>query len=307
MSAIHKSVLLEQVIQYLEVCRSGVFMDCTLGEGGHTKEILKRINPRVVLGLDADAGILKQAREGLPKSENVLLVNSNFTRLKDVLRENDLPAVDAILMDLGISMYHYRSSGRGFSFDKDEPLDMRIDERNPLTAAIVVNTYPEDRLKKIFWAYGEDRFSGLITSRIIRAREQKKIETAKELADIVFAAVPRKFHERIHPATRIFQAIRIEVNNELANLESVIDDAASSLAPGGRLAIISFHSLEDRIVKHKFLELADAPVIDEMRGTRAEQKYKVLTRKPVIAEDGEIADNAASRSAKLRVLEKARP
>lgn len=304
MTVVHKSVLLEQVIYFLGVCREGVFIDCTLGEGGHTKAILKRIGPRGALGLDADAEILKKAREGLSANTNVILANANFTDLRVVMAQNGISNADAILIDLGISMFHYKESGRGFSFDKDEKLDMRVDTRNTLSAFDVVNSYSEEQLKKLFWAYGEERFSPLIASRIVRQRQLNKIVTARELAELISSAVPKKFHERIHPATRVFQAIRIEVNSELANLESVLGDAAAALNPGGRLAVISFHSLEDRIVKHKFLELADAPVIDELRGTRAKQKFKVLTKKPVEAEEEEIRSNAASRSAKLRVIEK---
>lgn len=304
MSNIHKSVLLQQVLHYLESCKGGVFIDCTLGEGGHTKAIIEKVKPAMVLGLDADAGILELARGGLPVGPDIRLVNSNFTRLKDVMGQAGISHADAILIDLGISMYHYRASGRGFSFDKEEPLDMRVDVSNPLSADVVINEYPEERLKKIFWAYGEERFSGLIARNIVRTRGVKRIGSSKELAELIRESVPKKFHERIHPATRIFQAVRIEVNSELENLESIIQTASQALKPGGRLAIITFHSLEDRIVKHKFLELSDAPVIDDLRGTRAPQVFKVLTKKPLVADESEVSENAASRSAKLRVLER---
>jgi len=301
---VHKAVLTDDVLKFLSVCRAGTCVDCTLGEGGHSRAILERLRPERLVALEADAAILGNARQNLGDFANVTFINDNFVRLAALLKDQKIEGVNAILMDLGVSLYHYRESGRGFSFDRDEPLDMRIDTRTPLTADEVVNSYPEERLKRVFWAYGEERWTSVIVRAIAARRQKSAIRTSKELADLVSSVIPKKFHAKIHPATRIFQAIRIEVNNELDNLEQAIDGAANCLVKGGRLAIISFHSLEDRIVKHRFQELSEGAIIDEARGTRAEADYRILTRKPVEAREAEMRDNPSARSAKLRVLER---
>jgi len=306
MTMVHKAVLTDDVLKYLSVCRAGICVDCTLGEGGHSRAILERLKPQRLVALEADAAILANARQNLGDFANVTFINDNFVRLAGLLKEQKIEGVNAILMDLGVSLYHYRESGRGFSFDRDEPLDMRIDTRSPLTADEVVNSYPPEKLKQIFWAYGEERWTSLIVRVIVERRQKAAIRTSKELADLVSSVIPKKFHAKIHPATRVFQAIRIEVNNELDNLEQVIDGAAGCLVKGGRLAIISFHSLEDRIVKHRFQALAEGRIVDEVRGTRAEADYKILTKKPVEAREAEKNDNPSARSAKLRVLERVR-
>jgi 16S rRNA (cytosine1402-N4)-methyltransferase len=307
MKTVHTPVLTEQVVHYLDSCRDGICVDCTLGEAGHSRAILEQVKPEKLLAIEADSAILERSKENLKEHSNVDLIRGNFKRLKEILDERGIKKVNGILFDLGISMYHYKESGRGFSFDKDEVLDMRIDDRTALTAAEVVNEYSEEKLKNLIWAYGEERWASLIAHRIVERRKIRRIETARELAEIVSATVPKKFHGTLHPATRVFQAVRIEVNNELDNLEGIIRNAAEFLEEGGKLVIISFHSLEDRIVKHGFQELSEAHVVDEVRGTRAPADYKVLTKKPVTATEEEVRANPASRSAKLRALQKVSP
>jgi 16S rRNA (cytosine1402-N4)-methyltransferase len=302
---VHKSVLVDEVIDALAPAREGTVVDATCGEGGHSAAILDRLRPARLIAFDADSALLAEARENLASKDGVSFIRSNFITMPEVLSREGLKGVDGILIDLGISMFHYRSSGRGFSFDAEEPLDMRIDTSLPLTAATVVNTYPEEKLKRLLWAFGEERFAALIARRVAEARSTKKFRSARDLANLVAAVIPKKFHTDIHPATRTFQALRIEVNAELTNLEYILGPAAGLLNPGGRLAVITFHSLEDRIVKHAFRALAEGEITDEARGTRAKAGYRVVTKKPVGPSEAEIRRNPSSRSALLRVLERA--
>jgi 16S rRNA (cytosine1402-N4)-methyltransferase len=304
MNNVHVPVLMDRVLEYLAPSKGGVCCDCTLGEGGHSSEILRKIKPSRLVGLEADRAILEKAQKNLTEFNNTDLIRANFTELKEILANLQIHSVRGILVDLGISMFHYKESGRGFSFDRDEKLDMRIDDRQPLTAWDVINTYSEDRLKKIIWAYGEERWAAMIARNITEARKTRKIETGRDLGGLVASSIPKKFHGHMHPATKVFQAVRIEVNDELNNLEKIVKDAAPLLEKGGRLVIITFHSLEDRIVKHRFQELSTGEVTDETRGTRAEPEFRILAKKPVEADADEVRSNPASRSAKLRVLER---
>lgn len=281
----HIPVLLKEAIENLNPQPNQNFVDCTIGGGGHSTAILERIKPEgKVLGIDLN----KEAIEKLKDIKNLILVNDNFVNLKSIAENNNFHPINGILLDLGFSSDLLEASGRGFSFLKDEPLDMRFDVRSDLTAEKVVNQYSEEDLIKIFKEYGEEKFSRRIARQIVN--EKQPIKTTAQLVEIIKRAVPSFYqHLRIHFATRIFQALRIEVNDELNNLREVLAQAEEILEPEGRIAVISFHSLEDRIVKRFF------------KGSEA---LKIITKKPIIADDYEIEKNPRSRSAKLRIAEK---
>ena len=296
---IHTPVLLQEVLHYLAPQPNENFIDATFGFGGHSFEILKRNGPRgKVLGLDVDAESLAQARqfkkdECVQYGERLQLVNANFNNLAEVAKQENFSPVNGILMDLGMSSWQIEQSGRGFSFLRDEPLNLAMGSNSDLTAAIILNQWSEQAVKTILRDFGEERFAGLIARRLIEARRQSPLNTTFDLVDIIKQAVPQRFqHQRIHPATRTFQALRIAVNDELANLKHGLESGLEILAPGGRLAVISFHSLEDRIVKHFFRE-------QKQLG-----KLNILTKKPVIPTEDEISVNNRSRSAKLRAIAK---
>ncbi|MFW5849181.1 MAG: 16S rRNA (cytosine(1402)-N(4))-methyltransferase RsmH [Spirochaetota bacterium] len=292
MEPVHRSVLVDEVLTYLEPTKpDSVLVDATLGEGGHSVRFLQRFPSLRVVGIDADATMMGRARERLADYEDrVAYVNAWF----DDYFETSTLAPDRVLMDLGVSMYHFSQAGRGFSFRADEALDMRLDERQERSASNLVNELPETELADLIFSYGEERLSRRIAARIAHERDEHPFETTKQLADAIWRSVPPSYrHGRIHPATRTFQALRIAVNRELDRIERVIPLALGRLAPGGRLGIISFHSLEDRIVKHRFREIA----LDGL--------YTVVTRKPVVPSEAEAAENPAARSAKLRVIERA--
>jgi 16S rRNA (cytosine1402-N4)-methyltransferase len=291
MIPVHQSVLLQEVLEYLTPHNDGALLvDGTLGEGGHSAGFLQSFPALRVVGVDADQTMLERARQRLePFAQRVEFVNDWFDSF--LLSTQLVP--DRVLLDLGISMYHLEGAGRGFSFRGDEPLDMRLSEAGETTARAVVNGLGEQELADVIYQYGEERLSRRIAAGIVAARRERPIETTGELEKIVWKAVPSSYrHGRIHPATRTFQAIRIYVNDELKRIERVLPAAAGRLAPHGRLGVISFHSLEDRIVKHTFRALAtDGP-------------FTVLTKKPITPSEEEQKQNPASRSAKLRVLER---
>lgn len=297
----HVPVMREEVLHHLDCHPGGIYVDGTVGMGGHAAAILERITPDgILVGIDWDEDSLHIAREHLvPFGNRVILIKGNFADLPLILQELKFEEVDGVLLDLGISSYHLEQSGRGFSFKQDEILDMRIDKQNPLTARHIVNRFPERELEKIIREYGEERWARRIAKVIGRQREREPLNTAVQLASLVASAIPRKFHPaNIHPATRTFQALRIAVNRELENLARAIPGVVSLLKPGGRLCIISFHSLEDRIVKKKFQEM-------EQTGLRGERPVlRRITRKPVIPSPEECAANPRARSAKLRVAER---
>ena len=293
----HVPVLFEEVIEYLNPQPNENFIDCTFGYGGHSLEIFKRIKPDgKILGIEWDAKTIEAVEAGNKKLEfgqNLILVNDTYSNLKNIVEKNNFYPVNGILFDLGISSWDIEKSGRGFSFLRNELLDMRFNENNLLTAREIINKWSEEKLADIFYQYGEERRARAIARHIISARKEKSIETTIDLAEIVKKAMPvRQRFGRIHPATRVFQALRIAVNDELGNLEAGLKDSLEILALSGRIAVISFHSLEDRIVKNFF------------RDKFKEGKLKILTKKPVIAGEEEVARNPRSRSAKLRVAEK---
>ena len=305
----HVSVLLNECLEGLNIKENGIYVDGTLGGAGHSSEILKRLsNEGRLIGIDQDTYALKAAKERLKDYSNVTFVHSNFSNIENVLNNLNIDGVDGILMDLGVSSYQLDEGERGFSYMKDAPLDMRMNRENDFSAYNVVNEYSEEDLYRIIRDYGEEKFAKRIASFIVENRQEKNIETTLELVEIIKNAIPAKARrEGPHPAKRTFQAIRIEVNSELSILNKTIEDGVEKLNKGGRMAIITFHSLEDRIVKNKFRDLAvscrcpkEFPVC--VCGEKA--KVKIISRKAIEPTKEEVEVNPRSRSAKLRVIEK---
>ena len=305
----HVSVLLNECLEALNIKEDGIYVDCTLGGAGHSSQIVKRLskNGRLI-GIDQDRDALRAAGERLQNFSNVTLVHNNFHNIGAILEELGVEKVDGILMDLGVSSYQLDEGERGFSYMKDAPLDMRMNRENNFSAYDVVNDYSEEELYRIIRDYGEEKFAKRIANFIVNKRSEKNIETTLELVEIIKDAIPAKARrEGPHPAKRTFQAIRIEVNSELSILNKAIEDGVNKLNSGGRMAIITFHSLEDRIVKNKFRDLAvscrcpkEFPVC--ICGENA--KVKVISRKAIEPSKQEVEENPRSRSAKLRVIEK---
>ena len=300
--------MLTEAVAYLNCRPGGVYADGTIGGTGHARAILTQTAPDgLLIGLDQDADAIANARILLAdQAERVRLFHRNFAHLADVLRELGLKGVDGILLDLGISLHHLQGSGRGFSFLRDEPLDMRMDTRTDQTAADLVNRLKEDELRRIFQEYGEERWSGRIARRIVHARRNQPIRSSGELARLVRAAVPVGGRVRIHPATRVFMALRIAVNDELVRLSEFLDQVPEMLNPGGRLCVLSFHSLEDRIVKRHLKAMEKRNRRDPwlQDGGGPEGTLKILTRKVVRPGPDEIAANPMARSTKLRAAER---
>ncbi|MBQ1963609.1 MAG: 16S rRNA (cytosine(1402)-N(4))-methyltransferase RsmH [Clostridia bacterium] len=306
----HFSVLLNECMDGLDIKPDGIYIDGTCGGAGHSSVIASRLGEGGrLIGLDQDATAVQVATQRLSVfGERATVVRSNFCELARVCEELEITSIDGLLLDLGVSSYQLDTPERGFSYQADAPLDMRMDVRNPLTARTVVNEYSEDKIRKILFEYGEERFSSRIASNIVRARESAPIETTGELVEIIKRSIPA--HARDgghHPAKRSFQALRIEVNAELDVIAPAIKSAVGLLKPGGRIAIITFHSLEDRIVKQAFADLScgctctkSFPVC--VCGNKP--KVKVITRKPILPSAEELEINPRSRSAKLRVAEK---
>lgn len=289
MSVIHVPVLVEEVLEYLGNTE-GVFLDCTVGLGGHAEAILNNCDRSFVVGLDVDEDALSIARERLARFINegrLKLFKSSYIEVRKILNQLGINRVDAILMDLGVSSMQLEKAERGFSFNRDGPLDMRMDKEQTLTAYEVVNSWDEEALSRIIFEYGEEkRYSRRIAKYIVQSRP---IETTKQLVEVLAKAIPNKYGRKRHFATKVFQAIRIAVNNELDNLKRFLSDVPDLLNTGGRIGVISFHSLEDRIVKEFF---------------KKESRLKQLTKKPITPKESEIELNPRSRSAKLRVAER---
>ena len=305
----HVSVLLNECIEGLNIKDNGIYVDGTLGGGGHSSEILKKLSDKgLLIGIDQDRDALKAASARLQNYKNVKYVHNNFYNVDSILNELGIEKIDGMLMDLGVSSYQLDTGDRGFSYMQDAPLDMRMNRDNSLSAYEVVNNYDEEELYRIIRDYGEDKFAKNIAKHIVMARKEKPLETTAELSEIIKASIPMKFQAKGgHPAKRVFQAIRIEVNNELGILENAIKDFVSSIKSGGRLAIITFHSLEDRIVKKTFQDLArgctcpkEFPVC--VCGKKPE--IKIISRKPILPSEEELEHNSRSKSAKLRIAEK---
>ena len=305
----HVSVLLEECIENLNIKPDGIYVDGTLGGAGHSSEIVKRLTTGRLIGIDRDPVALKAAGERLaPYADRVTLVHSNFCKIASVLEDLGIEGVDGILLDLGVSSPQLDDGARGFSYMADAPLDMRMNNEDPLTAAVVVNTWPYEELKRILFDYGEERYAPKIAAAICSRREQKPIETTLELVDIIRSAMPpAALREKQHPAKRSFQAIRIAVNDELGSVEKVMRDAIPCLNPGGRLAVITFHSLEDRIVKNAMANAAKGctcPPNFPVCVCGKKPQVKIITRKPIVSGAEELERNPRARSAKLRICEK---
>lgn len=308
----HKPVLLEECMEGLAIKPQGVYIDGTLGGAGHSMEIYKKIGKGgLLIGVDQDVFALETSKKrllALNGEAKLIFENRNFKFIKDICVELEIKGVDGILLDLGVSSHQLDEAERGFSYQKDAPLDMRMDRRNELDAGVIVNEYSEEEIKNIIRDYGEEKWAARIASFVVRSRKEKTIETTGELVDIIKAAIPSSARrEGPHPAKRTFQALRIAVNDELGILNKTIEDATEVLNPGGRLAIITFHSLEDRIVKNEFQRLVKPCTCPpELPVCVCEKKPKAVhvTRKPITASDQELEENPRSRSAKLRVIEK---
>ena len=305
----HKSVLLDEVIANLKITPDGIYVDGTLGGAGHGSEVCKRLgeNGRFI-GIDQDADAIAASTERLrPYGDRVQIVRSNYADMVNVLHELGVEKVHGITLDLGVSSYQLDTAERGFSYREDAPLDMRMDNRQEITAATVVNEYSESELFHVIRKYGEDKFAKNIAKHIVAERSKAPILTTKRLAEIVDQSIPMKMKKQGgHPAKRTFQAIRIEVNQELNVLEQNISDMIDLLAPGGRFCIITFHSLEDRIVKNAFREAENpctCPSNFPVCVCGKESKGKVITRKPILPSEEEMEINPRSKSAKLRVFE----
>jgi len=289
---IHCSVLPVETLEFLAPRSDGIYVDGTLGLGGHTEAILKKSSPDGrVIAFDWDEAAIEKSRERLkPFADRLTIIRRNFSEIVEGLAEVGIDTVDGILIDIGLSSLQLDMGARGFSFQREEPLDMRMDIRRKITAASILDDCSEPELADIFYYYGEEKQARRIASFIVKERMTGPIETSRQLADLVARAVPRPYHpKRIHVATRVFQALRIAVNTELENLAAILEDGVSCLSPGARFCVISFHSLEDRMVKRKF---------------RENNELRVLTKKPICAGSMEKEQNRRSRSARMRVAEK---
>lgn len=305
----HISVLLNECLDGLDIKPDGIYVDGTLGGAGHSSQIAKRLTTGKLIGIDRDQVALQAAGERLAVyGDRVKLVHANFCQMAQVLQDLQIPGVDGILLDLGVSSPQLDDGSRGFSYMVDAPLDMRMNRQDALSAWQVVNTWSQEELKRILYTYGEERYAPQIAGAICRRREEKPIETTLELVDIIRSAMPpAALREKQHPAKRSFQAIRIAVNDELGSVERVMKDAFDLLNPGGRLAVITFHSLEDRIVKTAMNDAAKGctcPPSFPVCVCGKKPKVKLISRKPIVATQEELDENPRSRSAKLRVCEK---
>lgn len=306
----HRTVLLDRTIEYLKVVPGGVYVDCTLGGGGHSLEILKRLGEKGrLIGIDRDQNAIKAAGERLASfSDKAVLVHGNFRDIRRIVHGIGITAVDGVVMDLGVSSHQLDQRERGFSYMQDAPLDMRMDRQQSLTAMEVVNTYSEADLARVISGYGEERWARRIAAFIVREREKAPIKTTGQLVDIIKAAIPASARRKgPHPAKRTFQALRIEVNDELGILERAVKDGVDLLKSGGRICVITFHSLEDRKIKNIFRELENpctCPPKAPACVCGKKPVIRVVTRKPVVPDKEEIQQNPRARSAGLRVAEK---
>lgn len=304
----HISVLLNESIDGLNLKEDGIYVDCTLGYAGHSSEILKRVRRGRLFAFDQDNKAIEFSSKKLKDiGDNFEIIKSNFVHIKEELEKRNIDKVDGILFDLGVSSPQLDETERGFSYHNDARLDMRMDQEQELSAYVVVNTYSENELANIFFKYGEEKYSRSIAKNIVRSRDVKPIETTLELVEVIKASVPEKAKRDKHPARKVFQAIRIEVNNELGILDKTMRDSLSMLKVGGRLAVITFHSLEDRIIKNIFKEVTEIdPKVKGLPNIPDSYlpDFKLVNNKAIIPSDMELENNNRSRSSKLRIIER---
>ena len=305
----HKPVMLNECIQGLQIKKNGIYVDGTLGGAGHSKEIAKKLeNTGLLIGIDRDEEALKAAKENLKLHKNVKYIHGNHDDIIEILKSEDIEGVDGILLDLGVSSYQLDERNRGFSYLGENTLDMRMDKTQQLTAKKIVNEYSEEELSNIIYEYGEERYAKKIAYNICKKREEKTIETTKELVEIIENSIPKSKQNDGHPAKRTFQAIRIEVNNEIKPLYNTILNCIKCLKSKGRLCVLTFHSLEDRAVKKAMLEAkgrCTCPPDLPYCVCGAKSEGKIINKKPIIATQEEQEENPRSKSAKLRIFEKA--
>ena len=309
MDFVHKSVLLNECIDGLKIKPNGIYVDGTLGGAGHSSEIIKKLSAQgELIGIDRDEDALKAAKERLKEYSNVIYYHGNHDDIKEILEDLNIEKVDGILLDLGVSSYQLDERNRGFSYLGENVLDMRMDKTQKLDAKIVVNNYKEEELAKIIYDYGEERFSRQIAKNICIERKKQEITTTKQLVDIIEKSIPAKFRSKdSHPAKRTFQAIRIEVNDEIKPLYQTVLNSIECLKPGGRLCIITFHSLEDRAVKNAYIDAEGKCICPPglpYCACGAIKKGKIITKKPILPTKEEMKNNSRSKSAKLRIFEK---
>ncbi len=301
----HKPVLLKETIDGLNILEDGIYVDGTIGGAGHSIEIVKRLKTGKLIGIDQDINAIKKSREVLRENlDKVILVQDNYSNIEKILMDLDIKKVDGILLDIGVSSHQLDEGSRGFSYHQDAPLDMRMNLDKEFSAWDVVNRYSKEDLERIIWDYGEERWAKRIAEFIVIERKNYPINTTLQLVDIIKKAIPKKFRMDSHPAKKTFQAIRIEVNNELNVLSDTIPKMVRLLNKNGRICIITFHSLEDRIVKNSFNELAKdciCPKEFPICTCNKEKEIEVITRKPIIPNEEEIRENPRSRSSKLRI------
>ena len=304
----HKPVLLKECIEGLNIKKDGIYVDGTLGGAGHSKEILRNLSEKgLLIGIDRDEEALNAAKQNLKEFKNVKYIHGNHDDIKEILEDIGIDKVDGILLDLGVSSYQLDERNRGFSYLGENELDMRMDKSQNLTAKIVVNSYKEEDLANIIYEYGEEKFSRSIARNICKYRKQKEIETTKELVEIIENSIPKSKQTGGHPAKKTFQAIRIEVNNEIKPLEKTVEDCIDVLAPKGRVCIITFHSLEDRAVKNAYNKakgICTCPKDLPYCVCGAKELGIIINKKPIIASYEEQEENTRSKSAKLRIFEK---
>ena len=305
----HYSVMLNEVIDNLNINPDGIYVDCTAGGGGHSMQILKKLNNGKLISIDKDLDAINECKQKFIDNANKsILVHNDFHNYKDILKELGIEKADGVIIDLGVSSFQIDTPERGFSYRFDAPLDMRMNQEQSLTAFDVVNNYTEEELTDIFFKYGEEKFSRKIAKKIVEYRKTKSIETTLELVKVIESVLPAKvLYEKGHSCKRIFQAIRIEVNNELDELKNCLLDMVDSLLPNGRICVLTFHSLEDRIVKETFKELATdciCPKEVPICVCNHKRTINLVSRKPILASEKELSENSRSASAKLRIAEK---
>ena len=304
----HQPVMLQECIEGLKIKEKGIYVDGTLGGAGHSIEITKRLSEKgKLIGIDRDEEALKAAKEKLKDFSNVIYIHNNHDNIQEILESLKIEKVDGILLDLGVSSYQLDERNRGFSYLGENELDMRMDKSQELNAKIIINTYSEEQLANIIYEYGEEKFSRQIARRICEQRKQKEITTTKELVEIIEKAIPKAMQKDGHPAKRTFQAIRIEVNDEIKPLYQTVKKCIECLNPEGRLCIITFHSLEDRAVKNAYIEASGkctCPSDLPYCVCGAKKLGKIITKKPIMATEKEMKENSRSKSAKLRIFEK---